>query len=626
MTKDEHNRKGIDETLARLSRLGDEADPDMEQKIAEYEKRKAAATSHGPEGTGKRNARRRETTKITSTLEKVSDREIEAAMEAAMAVFENNGAVVMLPAYDDAVVAAVSLEEWARLNNGDRCPKDHVATVAALVEVLPNSPLKTITETCSLLRELYGGVAAKWVVYYWIGQQLGAAVETVIDGQRNVSLVYTPWEVHRKLMALPRDSRPRHPLAPLLEFYWQERLPRPAGRFAEGTPFMPSQSGSLVQLSVLSDQHTHLPGFPDASTAPAEPAGRPPRPKSTEEIVEPSCASWMLWLFDRAGGSSKSQSHGAPWDLRLWVYALLHLPIEKRDGQWHKLSFPLEEVIGWLHPNGWSNQRRDWQKLPDALNKMRSLAYVPIPMIGHVAILYPSVIPTSSHDPSIEFTIRVPRAAAHGDRIIWPWLIAYGAKSSVLFRAYLAVTAWMGRSAHHGYSVTRLVAAPLYGSDGKLRRGKDGKIVRSDNRRIPNQLTRYVSELTDRDLTRMIGFDPDNNDDRHKARRAFERLHADTVIDLQRIGAGRNTRFAIFGPSRDQDLTRQGAPGAAQLLRRTTRNLIDPSTRANLAELATKATGPERRALVHALHAVPRDKLSTASLTAIVRKLEALPS
>ena len=604
MTKDERDKKERDETLASLTRLGNKTVPEMEGRLAEYKRSIAVATSHRSEGTRKFDTIRR-------TSKKALDREIEEAMEVA----GDN---------DDAVVEAVSLKEWARLNNGDRCPKNCIATMAELVEILPNSPLKTISETCSLLSGLYSGAAAKWIVYNSIGQKIGAAVETVIDDERTVAMLHTPFEVHHKFMALPRDRRPHHPLGPLLQYYWQERLPRPAGLFAEGTPFTPRQFGSLVQLSVLSDQHTHLPGFPDASTAPAEPAGRPPPPKSTEAIVEPSCTSWMLWMFDRAG--VKAQGHGAPWDLRLWVYALLHLPVEKRDGQWHKLTFSLEEVIGWLHPDGWSNQRRDWKLLPDALNKMRSLAYVPVPMIGHVAILYPSVIPTSSRDPSIEFTIRVPRAAAHGDRIIWPWLIAYGAESSVLFRAYLAVTAWMGRSAHHGHSVTRLIRAPLSGSDGKPRRRQGGKIVRSDNRRIPNDLTKYVAELTDRDLTRMIGFDPDNNDERYKARRAFERLHADTVIDLQRIGAGRNTRFAIFGPSRDQGLTRQGAPRAAQLLRRTTRNLIDPPTRANLAELATKTTGPERRALVHALHDVPRDKLSAASLTAIVRKLEALPS
>ena len=612
MTNSERDRKEFDESSARFSQLGDEVNPvDMERKIAEYDRKRAAAaaltsttdTTANPAGAGKAT-----TTKTTSTPE-VPDREIEAAMKAATD--------------RDAVVAAVSLEEWARMNDGDRCPEHRIATAAELITGLPNIPLKTLAETCSLLRKLYDAVAAKWVLFDRIGIEMGAAVETVmIDEDRTVAMLHTPLDVHRKLMALPRESRPRHPLGPLLEDFWQEHLPRPTGRFAE---VKPRQRGSLARLSGLSDQHTHLPGFPDASTAPAEPAALL---EFTKEFTMPGCTSWMLWLFrrfDHAGGRSTSQSHGAPWDLRLWIYALLNLPVEKRDGRWHKESFSVEEVIGWLHPNGWSNQRRDWQRLPDALNAMRSLAYVPVPGIGHVATLYPSVIPSSPRDPCIEFTIRVPRIAAYGDRIIWPWLIKYGADSSLRFRTYLAVSAWMGNSARHGHPITRQISQPSYDSGGKRRRRKGGTIIRSVNRRIPNYAARFVSGLTDHDLTSMIGLDPDNKRHRHEARKVFERLHADTVIDLHRIVTGRHTRFAIFGPTADQDLTREGAADAAELLRRTTRNPNDPPTRASLSELATKATGPARRALVHALREIPRNELSAATVTAIARKLEDLP-
>ena len=615
MTKSERERKEFDEKRARFSQLGDKVDPvEREREIAAYKRKAAAAaaltsttdTTANPDGAGKAT-----TTKTTSTPE-VPDREIEAAMKAA--------------ADSDAVVAAVSLEEWARMNDGDRCPEHCIATAAELITGLPNIPLKTLAATCSLLRKLYDVVAAKWVLFDRIGIEMGAAVETVmIDEDRTVAMLHTPLDVHRKLMALPRESRPRHPLGPLLEDFWQEHLPRPAGRFAE---VKPRRRGSLARLSGLSDQHTHLPGFPDASTAPAEPAGRPVLPEFTEEVAMPGCTNWMLWLFrrfDQAGGRSTSQGHGAPWDLRLWIYALLNLPVEKRDGRWHKESFSVEEVIGWLHPNGWSNQRRDWQKLPDALDAMRRLAYLPVPGIGYVAILYPSVIPSSPSDPFIEFTIRVPRIAAYGDRIIWPWLIKYGADSSLRFRTYLAVSAWMGNSARHGHPITRQISQPSYDSGGKRRRRKGGTIIRSVNRRIPNYAARFVSGLTDHDLTSMIGLDPDNKRHRHEARKVFERLHADTVIDLHRIVTGRHTRFAIFGPTADQDLTREGAADAAELLRRTTRNPNDPPTRASLSELATKATGPARRALVHALREIPRNELSAATVTAIARKLEDLP-
>ena len=50
----------------------------------------------------------------------------------------------------------------------------------------------------------------------------------------------------------------------------------------------------------------------------------------------------------------------------------------------------------------------------------RKLAYVPVPGLGQVAMLFPSVIPSAPSDPLIEFTIRVPAVAAHGDRIEWP--------------------------------------------------------------------------------------------------------------------------------------------------------------------------------------------------------------
>ena len=128
--------------------------------------------------------------------------------------------------------------------------------------------------------------------------------------------------------------------------------------------------------------------------------------------------------------------------MRLWVYAILHLDVGDRNGLWHTLRFSTEEVIGWLHPNGWTNQRRDWKNLPKALTALRdSLSYVPVPGLGMVAMLLPSVIPNAPSDPLVEFTIRVPPAAARGDRIYWPLLTTYGAESTRLFRAYLAVSA-----------------------------------------------------------------------------------------------------------------------------------------------------------------------------------------
>ena len=197
---------------------------------------------------------------------------------------------------------------------------------------------------------------------------------------------------------------------------------------------------------------------------------------------------------------------GARWDLRLFVYALLHLDVADRDGEWHTirlLAAPehaariyettgkrLPSVEDWLHPNGWANKRRDWHKLPAALDRMRRLAYVPVPGIGRVAVLFPSVIPSAPSDSLIEWTIRIPRVAAHGDRLNWPRLLDYGTESDRLFRAYLAVAAWLGRSANHGHPITRQIAAPVLGPGGKPRRRKGGAIIRSATERTDNPARR----------------------------------------------------------------------------------------------------------------------------------------
>ena len=127
------------------------------------------------------------------------------------------------------------------------------------------------------------------------------------------------------------------------------------------------------------------------------------------------------------------------WPLRLFVGSLLHLRIAERDGQWRTLRFPhlrkheadwpiggVPSIEAWLHPNGWQNRRRDWKQLPTGLMAIRDrLTYVPVPGAGPVAIVFPSVIPHAPDDPIVEFTVRIPSAAAHGARLDWPRLCQY---------------------------------------------------------------------------------------------------------------------------------------------------------------------------------------------------------
>ena len=286
------------------------------------------------------------------------------------------------------------------------------------------------------------------------------------------------------------------------------------------------------------------------------------------------CPSWLLWAFDATGGESLAQGRGAPWPLRLFVGAMLHLPIAARDGRWtpiraptfdtardewlamfpaadaESLPDPVPGVVSWLHPKGWANRRRDWRQLPAALDDMLArLAYVPVAGFGDVAMMFPSVIPRERSDPFVEFTIRIPASAARGARLDWRLLCHYGTQSAALYRAYLSASAHLDQSAHGGHPVTAQIGAPVLDDAGNPRRRKSGALVRSAHDTVPNPSARYAPFLSDADLARMIGFDPDDRFRRRDAREAFKQLFADGVIDLHHGRHG----WRMFGPA--QSLT-----------------------------------------------------------------------
>ena len=304
-----------------------------------------------------------------------------------------------------------------------------------------------------------------------------------------------------------------------------------AGRLLDGFP-SPDAPAQPKQLD--------LPGFEPAITA---------------------CPSWLLWMYDRAGGDSMTAGRGAPWDMHLFISAMLHLDVLQRNGHWRTLRFPhlrrherdwpnpkIKSIESWLFPDGWDkgNQSRDWHRLPEALHRMkRDLGYVPIPGIGSVATIFPSVIPETRDDPLIEFTVRIPAAAANGARIDWDMLRKYRLESAALYRGYLSAIERLDRTAHHGHGITAEIAAPELKPDGTPKRRKGGGIVRGKSM-IPNPHARLVSPLSDADLARLIGLDPTDKRRRHDARRALERLHADGVIDLRKDRDG----WRIFAPGR----------------------------------------------------------------------------
>ena len=353
-------------------------------------------------------------------------------------------------------------------------------------------------------------------------------------------------DVHRAWIETPGKKPKPHPWAPLVRAWWD--------RATAVEPFHPVRRASLPRLVNLTEEDARLPtlgSIPD------------PPPQFTLFDLSPAvqeCPSWLLWLFDQAGGQSMTAGRGAPWSLHLFVSVMLHLPVEKRTGAFHTLRFPLRKteingkvVLGvedWLHPNGWdaSNRRRDWHRLPEALEEIKArLSYVPIEGVGSVMMLAPSVIPHRPTDPGVEFVVRCPPAAAAGDRADWVTLCRYRLQSAALYRAYLSVVTHLGKTARSGQPITREIPAPVLGPDGEPIRGKGGRIRRSRTERIPNPQARFQRLLNASDFTRMIGLDPAVRPYRQRAVAAFERMHRDGIIELVEE-PGKTRTWRVFGP------------------------------------------------------------------------------
>ena len=349
-------------------------------------------------------------------------------------------------------------------------------------------------------------------------------------------VAHAEWEAGARL-----GQQPKHPLAPLM-LAWIQAQPV--------EPYQPVQRASLPRVHRTSSDDAQRLGEAELPSWWITDTPAPPQPTlpGFEPDVDSRCPSWLLALYDRAGGESLSQGRGAPWDLRLFVGAMLHLHVGDRDGEWHRLAVPQADVVSWLHPRGWANRRRDWRKLPAALRSMSGL-YVPVPGVGDVLLCVASVIPRTPQDPGVEFTVRVPPSAAAGVRIDWPRLCQYGTESASLYRAYLSVCSVLDHSARRGHPITRQIAAPVLGVDGKPTRRRGGGIVRDPDVLIPNPAARYVPMLSDHDTARFVGFDAASKQRRHDARRALERLEADGVIKVDPAGGG---RFRIFAPETEK--------------------------------------------------------------------------
>ena len=161
---------------------------------------------------------------------------------------------------------------------------------------------------------------------------------------------------HLRWSNAPRP-RPPHPLEAAILDWWN----RPT----------PVKAYPVVKKAVMPnfDHDADRKEFPQLDLVGG--MGEAPRPQGelfempAMGPVDPREMSWLLWLFDQSGGHLMRQGRGAPWEMHLFIGALLHLGIGDRDSNWHRLpALSFEQLGAWLHPCGWPNHKRDKRRLP----------------------------------------------------------------------------------------------------------------------------------------------------------------------------------------------------------------------------------------------------------------------
>ncbi len=168
----------------------------------------------------------------------------------------------------------------------------------------------------------------------------------------------------------PPNKRGKHPLGPLVGAWLNHASSKPMPM----EPFHPKTRANVPKLEAESSKDRSLKRLPGFVGEP----GKPPVQLQLPRIggVEPETVfpSWILRLYDTMGGPAFTRGRG-PYELRLFVGALLHVPIEGRNGHWRTMRFPLSDI--------------EWHRLPEALERLASfpLGWVPVSGLGLVSII-----------------------------------------------------------------------------------------------------------------------------------------------------------------------------------------------------------------------------------------------
>ena len=147
--------------------------------------------------------------------------------------------------------------------------------------------------------------------------------------------------------------------------------------------------------------------------------------------------SLPLVLFDAAGGESMARGRGAPLALRLWVEAILSVPIGSRSGPRPvRLEISLRDLILALWPNGWTGPGRDGPKLRRALLAVHN-ARIPWENGTWAAVVVRNTPDMRNLASPLVLEVSLPPGSEAGPMVYRPMLRKYGVQSAAAFRLTL---------------------------------------------------------------------------------------------------------------------------------------------------------------------------------------------
>ena len=355
---------------------------------------------------------------------------------------------------------------WGKNHDGAECPAEAIPTEAALADWLQYAPTKAHDEATERLTGLFASETKtvefhdldpqkfrwRWVALPQKGDQFGFFAYLVHHNpSRHLIVVkFGPLsvaEAQEKWRHFPDNSKPPHPLAPIVEA-WQNR-PREVESNDRPDPLFPSQI-----IIVKSDDSRATKFFSPANVRPTNKGGTTYFPGFApgEEHGGPITPALPVQLYDLGLGKENKLDRAAPLALRMFVEACLSVPQDERKINKAVLLPPerLSHYLLRLYPDGAKNWRRkkDLGALLEAFEALESPeARIhwegPDGTGGARRVVIPRDIPRNGKmDDWVQFAVDLPPSSDRGPLIDRPALIRAGASSAAQYRLILGLSFW----------------------------------------------------------------------------------------------------------------------------------------------------------------------------------------